>query len=303
MTVPFANAFARRRVALVAILLCLGVALQLPAQTTQTTIQAPFWRVGAGFDSSLMINNAQPREIVAEVLVYGPFGQLIPAEPVRLAPLQSADVSLSDLLDGAEGYGYIALRYPGKAMEIAAQIVITHQTEGWIFNEGLLPRTHLNERRLEGVTFLGPLSPRTHVAVANITDESREVDLTARTAAGRRLKTVRLAPHQTALVSLSELTNAQRRADNSERSTGAFAVSVKHDGDSGDILMHGLVISKHGLGANMRFVAPNKLKSNRLLTPVVRPTPDHLPMLGLSNNRSIRSSKATIHSGEAASNP
>src|SRR5881397_2418220 len=40
------------------------------ARADRIQIYAPFWKIGQGFDSSLMINNTQPRSIDVEPIVY-----------------------------------------------------------------------------------------------------------------------------------------------------------------------------------------------------------------------------------------
>ena len=38
--------------------------------TSQVEIRAAFWRVGGGFETSLLINNTQPQQISVQVVVY-----------------------------------------------------------------------------------------------------------------------------------------------------------------------------------------------------------------------------------------
>ena len=50
-----------------------GIGLLLlgsPTAASAVEIRAPFWRVGGGFETSLLINNTQPWRITAQLVVY-----------------------------------------------------------------------------------------------------------------------------------------------------------------------------------------------------------------------------------------
>ena len=57
--------------------------------TSQVEIRAAYWRVGGGFETSLLINNTQPQQISVQVVVYDHAGRRIPAQAVELGPLRS----------------------------------------------------------------------------------------------------------------------------------------------------------------------------------------------------------------------
>ena len=75
---------------------------------------APFWRVGAGFTTKLILNNTRPRPLTVEVQVFDAKGRRIPARRVALAPLASEEVDLGALIGNRRGYGQLALRHDGK---------------------------------------------------------------------------------------------------------------------------------------------------------------------------------------------
>src|SRR5262245_22165901 len=51
------------------------------------TIWAPYWKLGGGFEATLLINNTKPHPILVQPLVYTTSGRLLPATTVSLEKL------------------------------------------------------------------------------------------------------------------------------------------------------------------------------------------------------------------------
>jgi hypothetical protein len=232
----------RRTVAGIALLSCLGLAVILTgdlgaqgAGQANITIHAPFWRIGGGFDTTLAINNSQPHAIEVEPVVYDSSGERITAEKVQLEPLQSVDISLSGLIGKRSGFGRVSLRFAGQPLDLAAQALVSHQNGKLFFNGGFALKEASKSTTIEGVSALGGASQQSHIAVSNIGDETRKLEMRLRLAGSGFAQSLNLGPHQTRLLSLSDM--------------GAPAAALGRAGNSGDGPRRGCVNAKraHGL--------------------------------------------------------
>jgi hypothetical protein len=102
------------------------------------SIWAPFWKLGGGFESTLLFNNIEPRSIILQPLVYTATGELLPANPISLEKLESRQISLRDIIKVQTGEGQIGFSFVGKAMEIVAQIVVANNNLHVSFNHVLM---------------------------------------------------------------------------------------------------------------------------------------------------------------------
>lgn len=260
------------------------ICVVLPAGAiAQELMHAPFWRIGGGFESSLVMNNSLSRPLDVNLLVYNNMGRVLPTQALRLEPLASVDLNLGELIGVRNGFGNIALRHSGNPLDVAAQVVIRHLGSGLTFNAGLLLKSQYMSSRLEGVADLGSSPSNSLFAFTNTTDATRTAQVNVKLAELSRAFEVRLGPHETRLLSLAELLEGRlgRLPDAARPGATAVGLSVEHDGGRGDVLVHGLMIAPPALGTNMHITDPAGLKSNRLLAPALRLTAAQRPLLAL----------------------
>lgn len=243
---------------------------------------APFWRIGAGFETRLRINNTQatPRNVHFDV--YDANGRRVPARDLTLAPLETLEVDLADLTGGRGGFGQIALVHDGQPLEVAAHVMIMHRARGLVFDEHFQLRSQFLGSRLAGTSDLGVFPAASLLVVANTSQERRWVTIQA--VCGRRRGSVSLSlnPRHTQLLHLAELFREPEGPGRHPNDT-AVAIEVEHDGARGEVLVQGLLIGPDGLGANLRLADRAKLISRRALSPVLRLHSGQRPRLALYN--------------------
>ena len=246
-------------------------------------IRTPFWRVGGGFETSLLINNTISRRIVVKARVYDASGQLIPAQDIELGPLVSVDVDLGGLLNRRAGYGWIALRHDGRPLDVAAQVMIHNRQRNLMFNQGLLPASQHAGNQMVGVSdfdALGGALGESLLVIANAGEKGRRVTVEAVVAGRRGEKSFHLESRQTRLLQLMDLFDGPAGA----LLRGPLGIRVRHDGSGGDVMVHGLLMgAEGGLAANLRVTDRAKLKSRRALSPALRPAARQKPWLALYN--------------------
>jgi hypothetical protein len=223
----------------------------------------PYWKIGEGFDSTIVLNNVQPRTIEVTPLVFDSTGHRIPAKTVTVRDLESVSVRLGDLIDNVNGYGYIGLQYMGIPMDIAAQMIISNQAKSIAFNDlfmGMAMST-----TLEGVFFLPKRSTNASIAIADLSDAPADVHITFKTSRDRRLdQVVTVSPHQMQLLDVNSILGT------APEDRSSIGVSIDYSGKAGDIAVQGMLADPNGFSANMRFVDPMVLKSTRLFSPALR---------------------------------
>ncbi len=210
---------------------------------------APFWRIGAGFETRLMINNTQAAPRNVRLDVYDADGRRIPARDLTLAPLESIELDLSDLTGGRAGFGQIALRHDGRPLEVAAHVMVMHSARGLVFDEHSQLRSQFLGSKLIGTSDLGVFPAASLLVVANTSGERRKVTIHAVAARHRGSASLTLGPRQTELTPLARLFR-EPEADELRRTDTAIAIEVEHDGDRGEVLVQGLLMGSHGMAAN-----------------------------------------------------
>jgi len=231
-------------------------------ENVRSSIYAPYWKLGEGFESTLLINNVLPRPIVLQPLVYTSDGELLPATPIPIGGLESKQILLRDIVETKKGDGQIGFSFDGMAMDIAAQIVITNEARRFSFNHVFMaPMGKTNT--LEGVGYLPRPSSSVDIALANISSQPLEAQLSLSVGAQVLEEiAVQLGPHATKMV--SDLTNLNSRI----KGRAAIGIRVSYTGTPGDLIIQGMVTNSPGYSTNIRYVDPSALKSDRLITPI-----------------------------------
>ncbi len=57
-------------------------------------MNAPYWRVGNGFQSTVIINNTMPREVIVSPNVYTSVGEILPAKTITVPKFRTPDIPL-----------------------------------------------------------------------------------------------------------------------------------------------------------------------------------------------------------------
>lgn len=243
---------------------------------------APFWRIGAGFETRLMLNNTQAAPRIVRFEVFDSSGRRVPARELTLGPLESTEVDLGDLTGGRNGYGQISLRHDGRPLEVAAHVMVMHRGRGLVFDEHFQMRSQFLGSRLVGTSDLGVNSAASLLVVANTGGERRRVTVQAVSGGRRGTMNLTLGPHETQTVPFGALFREPESAERNPSDT-AVAIEVEHDGARGEVLVQGLLMGPQGLAANMRFADRAKLVSRRALSPVLRLHPGQRSRLALYN--------------------
>jgi hypothetical protein len=132
-------------------------------------------------------------------------GEVIPARTIRLAPLQSVDVPMSEVLAGASGHGQVALSFLGDPMDIVAQVLIVKDTAGFSSNHVFVPREMCIASRFEGVFFWPSESAEGTLVLANTSDRGLVVEVQAYGGTGVIARHVlELKPYQTRVMDVRE---------------------------------------------------------------------------------------------------
>lgn len=263
---------------------CIALGMLAVGQEPDSLLErvAPFWRIGAGFETRLMLNNTQAASRVVRFEVFDADGRRIPARELTLGPLESREVDLGDLTSGRNGYGGISFRHDGRPLDVAGHVMIMHRGRGLLFDEHFQLRSQFLGNRLVGTTDLGVTPSASLFVVSNTLGERRRVTIQA-TSGGRRGTTnLTLGPHETQTVPFANLFGQPEAAGRNPTDT-AMAIEVEHDGARGEVLVQGLLMGPQGLAANMRFADRAKLISRRALSPVLRLNHGQSPRLALYN--------------------
>jgi hypothetical protein len=216
---------------------------------------APYWRIGGGFESTLVLNNTYPRDIDITPEVYAEDGRRIPAKAIALAKMASITVPLRDLI-AEEGQGQVALRFHGEPLEVHGSVVIANRAQSLSFNHPFERRSHFSSSRLDGVFYASSPSAGVEVALSNTTDQAVQVGLVLRGEnpdgpegrTGGPNQPIALAPHKTQVVNLRPFFTGNASGPS------AGGVVVSHSGAPGDVLVQGMLSERDGFSANMRFL-------------------------------------------------
>jgi hypothetical protein len=172
-------------------------------------LMAPYWRIGGGFESTLVLNNTFPRDIEVTPVVYAENGQRIPASNLTLAKMATISVRLRDLI-GVEGQGQITLQFQGEPLEVHGSVVITNEALSISFNHPFEKRSNFSTSQLDGIFYAPSASTGVDLALSNIGNQNLEVALLVRgeVPGGSEGRTagpnqpIALSPHETRVVNL-----------------------------------------------------------------------------------------------------
>jgi len=155
------------------VFLLLGsVAFPLPAiedLAREGRLFLPYWSTLADAETTLSINNPQGEPIRIFLDFYLHSGELLGSRHLILEPLQSLDLSVTDLI-GKSSFGHLIMRYPAEHHFVPAQVQITGVPDlGPIWLAEGLDEKHLAPGKWVGVIprQYFSLTPETRLTSAN----------------------------------------------------------------------------------------------------------------------------------------
>lgn len=163
-------------IAAASLTMAIGVFLTGRAADQDTVeIRAPYWTVGAGYESTIMVNNTRSRAIEVTPLIFTAAGERLDAANLRLEPLESRSIPLSEIVGRKAQNGNIALQFVGEPLDLAAQIVVEQHGQSLLFNRVFSSKHVYFSSAFEGVFYLPGPGSQGRLAASNATAEPREL--------------------------------------------------------------------------------------------------------------------------------
>src|SRR5438105_1905585 len=84
-------------------------------------LDAPYWRLGGGFQTTIMMNNTRTEPKTVTAYVYGDKGEIVSTARFSIAAMATKTVSLTDILTRKieNGNGFLELQFSGAPVDIA----------------------------------------------------------------------------------------------------------------------------------------------------------------------------------------
>lgn len=261
------------------------------AVEASASIYAPYWQIGAGFDTTLIVNNTRPRNITVRPRVYNAAGEELPSNAFTVDAMGARTLPLRELLANGvnNANGYVELQYTGSPVDLAAQVLIEDRTQNRLWNHVFEPRQRQRSARYEGVfTGAGSFEGATLI-VTNVSNSTTAVNFQISADGNQSGDAFQLPAGNQRVIALTKyLARAQTPG---RRAAG---IKVFHSGAPGDVLVQGLARIGGGGSYNIRLVDSARLKSARLVSPALALPWAHAPFLALHNIGDVLSSVSVI---------
>ncbi len=214
-----------------------------------------------GFQSTLILNNKGPNQIIVTPILHSQNGQSYTASPVAVVGQSSLEVDLN-LLASIAGpqfrSGSFEFTYEGRLLEVGGGLRIINPEKSLIFDEQLLePGMKFPSSRLEAVYAVPFEDSQVNIIVTNITAEPIFVngDAIFAGANGHHPIQIKLEPHQTLDVKMPH---------GLIKKASAGAVSLNHNGGKGALLakIHLQAIDR-GYSESVNFINPDGKTNER----------------------------------------
>jgi len=244
-------------------------------------LDAPYWRLGGGFQTTIMMNNTRPKSMTVTPYVYSDKGESLSAGSFTIAPMATKTVSLGDILPGQpnRGNGYLELRFPGTPVDIVAQALIQDQANGVRWNHVFEPKKRYLSSRYEGVFMGGGDLAGATLVLTNVSSSIVLVAFSVTEGGKQRGETFQLPAHNQRVIALASYLAGFEAAGRR-----AVGISVSHSGAPGDVIAQGLA-SLGGQGSyKVHLFDSARLQSSSLVSPVLVLPWAHTPFLALRNS-------------------
>jgi hypothetical protein len=186
-----------------------------------------------GFQSTLILNNKGPNQIMVTPILHSQDGQTFRASPVAVSGQSSSEVDLN-LLAQAAGPQFLSgsfeFAYEGRLLEIGGGLRIVNAEKSLIFDEQMLePGMKFPSSRLEAVYAIPFGDSRVNVVVTNTTAQPIILNGNAVFAGANGHHPIQgqLGPHEMRVVNLPH---------GLIKKASAGAVSLDHNGDKGALM-------------------------------------------------------------------
>jgi hypothetical protein len=186
-----------------------------------------------GFQSTLILNNKGPNQIMVTPILHNQEGQTFTGSPVAVGGQSSSEVDLNLLASTAGPQfrsGSFEFTYSGRLLEVGGGLRIVNAEKSLIFDEQMLePGMKFPSSRLEAVYAVPFEDSQVSVIVTNTTAAPIIVngDAIFARAKGHHPIQANLGPYQTQIVNLPR---------GLVKKASAGAVSLSHDGSEGALL-------------------------------------------------------------------
>jgi len=236
----------------------------LRAPTPETHIlSATYYRMDSNFESVLMVSNQGPNPMPVQVTLFSLSGEVF---DLPLAMLSGQEVRAFDLRNYVHSSdfqeGSLQVAYQGRKLELGGVLQVADSHHSLMFDEELSETKYFASAKLEGVWWTSFTDADLRLALSNTTSEPTAATVSIEGVSPKQLnaQTIYLQPHQTRVLSISEITGGQ--IANIKK---AGAVSITHNGFAGGILAHGM-ISKADVGYSgvIEFIDPAKQKTTSI---------------------------------------
>jgi hypothetical protein len=246
---------------------------------------APYWREGAGFSSTVTINNTFTRAIDVTPVVWTADGLQRIGSEIRIRAKGSLDIPVSTITGGTEGLGHMGLRYVGEPQELNAVLTVANARESLVLDHAFEGPEAFATSQLDGVFYLPRSSTHAEIALSNTSDGAIMVLLEVQpegvdsTHSAKREVTV--GSHQTAMVDMRPLLKG---------SNGQVPLAVRillsYSGSPGDVRVHGMLQDPSGFSANMLFQERSAISQDKLFSPILPLKEFVSPVVVMANTNS-----------------
>jgi hypothetical protein len=263
-----------------------GQAVSISTSAPQSAVlYAPYWRVGDGFDTTIMLNNTRPKEATVTVHVYSDKGQILGAQSFHVEPLASKSIAVKDMLSAPanESSGYLDLQFAGTPLDIAAQALIKDQI-GNHWNHVFDATNRYHSTHYAGVLMGGGDLPGTSVVITNISTSRTIVGLSISEGAIRKNEQLLLPAKTQRVIPVAAYATGSGLPERR-----VLGISISYTGTPGDVITQGLGSLGEGGSYNIHLVDSGRLQSSRLISPVLLLPWAHTPFLALRNIGSDKS--------------
>jgi len=248
-----------------------------------------YYTTEEGFQSTLILNNKGPNQIMVTPILHSQNGQTFAASPVAVGGQSSPEVDLNLLASIAGpqfGSGSFEFTYEGRLLEIGGGLRVVNAERGLIFDEQMLePGMKFPSSKLEGVYAVPFKDSQVSVIVTNATAQPIVVtgDAIFAGADGHHPIQSQLGAYQTHVINLPH---------GLVKKASAGAVSLSHNGGKGALLaMIHLQDSDRGYSESVNFTNPSGKTTERHGAGL---------RLGSVNNDPLRAVVAVRNIGESA---
>lgn len=226
---------------------------------------APYYTVGDGFMTMLMLNNATQTDLSVKVTLYALDGQPAELPVIHVSAHETREVNLNEWVAGLGNRyvtGSLRLDYQSIAYALGAMVMMVNEAESIEIDVLARPAFEFKSNHLEAMWWMPEDAAEVQYAVENTTETRVHGKLTLTDGEGNPIKSVTLdmSPYETRLYKLREILGEDKR-----RSARVGGIFVEHLGKPGDLMAQCFVLRRSkGFSASFQFEDPKGAADSRL---------------------------------------